>query len=82
MIDRQRSAIGRVLAACLVLVATSAGAQEVSDEAPAGSGSVEAVPGDVEAIEIIGERIDVTDVQDEAQAITAFSATLEFIHVP
>ena len=32
------------------------------------------VPEGVEAIEITGERIDVTDVQDEAQAITAFSA--------
>ncbi len=66
MIDGPRSPI-RALLAAVALTAMPAWAQD--DPVPA-----ESVPGDVEAIEIIGERIDVTDVQDEAQAITAFSA--------
>jgi iron complex outermembrane receptor protein len=35
---------------------------------------LEAPPDEVELITVIGERLDATDVQDEAQAITAFSA--------
>ncbi len=34
----------------------------------------EQAPPSIEALEVIGERLDATDVQDEAQAITAFTA--------
>jgi iron complex outermembrane receptor protein len=48
---------------------------EVTDEDVIEPGvEIEAAPSDVEAISVTGERLDATDVQDEAQAITAFSA--------
>ncbi len=49
---------------------TVPGEVEVAEPAP----EIEAAPVDVESISVTGERIDATDVQDEAQAITAFSA--------
>ena len=51
-----------------------------SGSAPEAGTAVEPVepgeepPGQIEALEIVGERIDVTDVQDEARAVTSFSA--------
>ncbi len=70
--------------------AQDAGAADSTPEAPAAAPSgeseaaqtstpepvepLEAAPGDVELIAITGERIDSADVQDEAQAISAFTA--------
>ena len=72
-----------LLAAMLVGLTAPAQAQEQAttpaaapEEADASSvvEELEAPPDEVELITVIGERLDATDVQDEAQAITAFSA--------
>ncbi len=51
-------------------------AQEPPETTPADEPTApeEEPPGDIEAIQITGEILQVTDVQDEAQAISAFSA--------
>jgi iron complex outermembrane receptor protein len=59
-----------------MLPAAPAGAQDPAPETPAGieMPDLPPPPQNVEAIEVTGERMDATDVQDEAQAISAFSA--------
>jgi iron complex outermembrane receptor protein len=71
-----------LLIAFTTLAARIAAAQEPQD--PAGEPDrlseaqanvpAPAPPAGIEAIEVTGERLDATDVQDEAQAISAFSA--------
>jgi iron complex outermembrane receptor protein len=74
---------GLAVALLVVLAVLPASAQEpdegVSVDAPAATpeepeAPLEVAPEDVESITVIGERLDATDIQDEAQAITAFSA--------
>jgi iron complex outermembrane receptor protein len=68
-----RLALGAI---ALALIAPLAMAQEPAGPAfPPESPEVqEDAPQGVEAISVTGERLDATDVQDEAQAITAFTA--------
>jgi iron complex outermembrane receptor protein len=72
-----------VLTGGLALLASTPGhAQEGEAVAPEVPGTeisdpaleIEEAPTDIESITVLGERLDATDVQDEAQAITAFSA--------
>jgi iron complex outermembrane receptor protein len=72
-----------ILMALTSLAAQIAAAQETSDPGvePDRASQVEPEapvaappPTGIEAIEVTGERLDATDVQDEAQAISAFSA--------
>jgi iron complex outermembrane receptor protein len=67
--------IGLLLASG-VLAAPAARAQEPAPEAfpEMEAPEVPPPPQGVEAIEVTGERLDATDVQDEAKAVTAFSA--------
>jgi iron complex outermembrane receptor protein len=63
-----------VLGLGLALGAQSAYAQDPERPPVAiDPGTTAPPPPDVEAIEVTGERLDTTDVQDEAQAITAFN---------
>ncbi len=69
-----------VLAAAIALGGMPSARAQDAEAAPQGEADpvpvspAEAPPRDIEAIEVTGERIDATDVQDEAQAITTFSA--------
>ncbi len=77
------AALRRLLAAfALALRLPAAGPALAQEDPPAAPAAAEAAAGEeavptpvgIEAISVTGERIDVTDVQDEAQAITAFAA--------
>ncbi len=66
-----------LLAAALLGLPAGALAQDDAPPLPAPEPvqtPAEEAPTDIEALEVIGERLDATDVQDEAQAISAFSA--------
>jgi outer membrane receptor protein involved in Fe transport len=75
-----RGLLPRLLAAATLLALASPGPAPGQESEPAPPPAVEdpaalpapAPPG-IEAIEVTGERLDAADVQDEAQAITAFS---------
>jgi iron complex outermembrane receptor protein len=71
-----------LLGVCALFGPTSVGAQqdattpavEAPPTATPETEALEPTPEGVESIAVTGERLDITDVQDEAQAITAFGA--------
>jgi iron complex outermembrane receptor protein len=71
------AAVRLIRLAAAALIGLSSGSVRADAPMPAPGGietPIEDAPDDIEALEITGERSDGLDVQDEAQAVTVFSA--------